>query len=122
MNELIRYLFLGDFVDRGSFSMEVLILLYALKIAFPNTISFIRGNHECRQMTNFFNFRSECLYKYDQEVYDMFMDSFDLFPLACIINHRFLAVHGGISPDLKMVDDINLIDRFKEPPKQGIFW
>lgn len=116
-----KYLFLGDFVDRGSFSIEVLILLYSLKITFPETIHFIRGNHECRQMTSFFNFRNECLYKYDQEVYDMFMDSFDLFPLACIINCRFLAVHGGISPDLKNVEDINLVDRFKEPPKQGIF-
>lgn len=117
-----KYLFLGDFVDRGSFSIECLILLYALKIAHPNTVSFIRGNHECRQMTNFFNFRTECLYKYDQEIYDLFMDSFDLFPLSAIINHRFLAVHGGISPELRNVEDINLIDRFKEPPRQGIFW
>jgi len=115
-------------VDRGSFSIEVLLLLYSLKIAFPNTVSFIRGNHECRQMTSYFNFKTECLYKYDQEIYEMFMESFDLFPLACIINQRFLAVHGGISPELKMVaaaeqvEDINLIDRFKEPPKQGIFW
>lgn len=113
---------MGDFVDRGSFSIEVLILLYSLKICYPTTVSFIRGNHECRQMTNFFNFKSECLYKYDQEIYDMFMDSFDLFPLACIINRRFLAVHGGISPDLRTIDDINVIDRFKEPPKLGIFW
>lgn len=117
-----KYLFLGDFVDRGSFSIEVLILLYSLKITFPETINFIRGNHECRQMTSFFNFRNECLYKFDQEIYDMFMESFDLFPLSCIINCRFLAVHGGISPDLKMVEDINMVDRFKEPPKQGLFW
>ena len=62
------------------------------------------------------------LYKYDQEVYDMFMDSFDLMPLSCIVNGKFLALHGGLSPDLKTIDDINKIDRFKEPPKQGIFW
>jgi len=81
----------------------------------------LRGNHECRQMTTFFNFRTECLYKYDQDVYDLFMDSFDLMPLACVINGKFLALHGGISPELKTLDDINKIDRFKEPPKQGIF-
>jgi len=116
-----KYLFLGDFVDRGAFSVEVLILLYSLKLNHPDTIFMLRGNHECRQMTTFFNFRTECLYKYDQDIYDLFMDSFDLMPLACVINGKFLALHGGISPELKTLDDINKIDRFKEPPKQGIF-
>lgn len=120
--ETTKYLFLGDFVDRGSFSIEVVMLLYALKISYPETILFLRGNHECRQMTSFFNFRAECIYKYDQEIYDLFMDSFDNFPLACVVNNRFLAVHGGISPDLRHIEDINLIDRYKEPPKQGLFW
>ena len=49
------------------------------------------------------------------------MDSFDLFPLACVVNNKFLALHGGISPELKTLDDIKKIDRFKEPPKAGIF-
>jgi serine/threonine-protein phosphatase 2B catalytic subunit len=119
--ENTKYLFLGDFVDRGSFSIEVLVLLYSLKVSFPETIHMLRGNHECRQMTTFFNFRTECLYKYDQEVYDMFMDSFDLMPLACVINGKFIAVHGGLSPELKTLDDINRLERFKEPPKQGLF-
>jgi serine/threonine-protein phosphatase 2B catalytic subunit len=118
--ENTKYLFLGDFVDRGSFSIEVLILLYALKITFPDTIFMLRGNHECRQMTSFFNFRQECLYKYDQEIYDIFMDSFDLMPLACVINGKFFALHGGISPELRSVDDLKRLDRFKEPPKSGL--
>lgn len=77
----------------------------------------MRGNHECRQMSSFFNFREECkliyfgskiifnkgLKKYDQDVYNLLMDSFDLLPLVCIVNGRFLGVHGGISPDLRSV-------------------
>lgn len=68
-------------------------------------------------MTSFFNFRDECKYKYDQEVYDIIMDSFDLMPLSCIVNGKFLALHGGISPDLKSTEDIKKLDRFKEPPR-----
>lgn len=63
----------------------------------------LRGNHECRQMTSYFNFRAECLHKYDQEIYDIFMDSFDQMPVGAVINGKFLAVHGGISPELKSV-------------------
>ncbi|EGR31816.1 ser thr protein phosphatase family protein, putative, partial [Ichthyophthirius multifiliis] len=116
-----KYLFLGDFVDRGSFSIEVLILLYSLKINYPSSIYFLRGNHECRQMTSFFNFLEECKYKYDQEIYQLFMDSFDLLPLSCILNDKFIAFHGGISPELKSLEDIRNINRFKEPPKIGLF-
>jgi len=68
-------------------------------------------------MTSFFNFRDECKYKYDQEIYDVVMDSFDLIPLSCIVNNKFLALHGGISPELKSIKDIEKIDRRKEPPR-----
>jgi len=115
-----QYVFLGDYVDRGSFSVEVVALLYAIKIRHPKRVRMLRGNHECRQMTSFFNFREECEYKYDISVYNAFMDSFDTLPLAAIINGKFLAVHGGISPELSNVRAINNINRFQEPPREGL--
>jgi serine/threonine-protein phosphatase 2B catalytic subunit len=63
----------------------------------------LRGNHECRQLTSFFNFKQECDVKYDEEIYERVMDSFDSLPIACVINDKFLAVHGGISPDVTVV-------------------
>jgi len=90
----------------------------------------LRGNHECRQLATFFNFRQEVLYKYDEGVFNAIMESFDALPLGCILNERFLVIHAGISPDIKTVNgennrqiaDLNKINRFQEPPKEGAFW
>lgn len=82
----------------------------------------LRGNHECRQLATFFNFKQETLYKYDEEVFNIFMESFDALPLACILNERFLAIHAGISPDIKTIEDLNKVPRMQEPPKEGGYW
>lgn len=115
-----QYIFLGDYVDRGSFSIEAVALLFAYKITHPKRVRMLRGNHECRQMTSFFNFREECEYKYDESVYNAFMDAFDTLPLAATINGKFLAVHGGLSPDLTSLKGITSLDRFQEPPREGL--
>jgi len=117
----VKYLFLGDYVDRGSFSVEVVSLLLAMKINYPDRILMLRGNHECRQMTSYFNFRNEVLLKFDNEVYEAIMDVFDCLPLAAIVNGKFLCLHGGISPQLKELRDLTSFERFSEPPKAGIF-
>lgn len=63
--EKTNYLFLGDYVDRGIYSVEVVILLFAIKLNFPKTFMMLRGNHECRNMTEHFTFREECITKFD---------------------------------------------------------
>ena len=65
-----NYVFLGDYVDRGIYSIECITLLLAMKVARPQNIFLLRGNHESRSMTEYFTFREEVLDKYDNEVYD----------------------------------------------------
>ena len=98
-----QYLFLGDYVDRGSFSVEVIILLICAKLAYKDNVYLLRGNHECRQLTSYFNFKQECEIKYDLEIYEAFMILFDNLPIGCVINEKFLVVHGGIGPDLDVI-------------------
>ena len=114
-------MFLGDYVDRGIFGVQVIILLFAIKINFPTSFYLLRGNHESRNMTEHFTFREECLDIYDQEVYEACMEAYDHMPIAALVDGKYLGMHGGISPALKKPEDIDKINRVQEVPLDGLF-
>lgn len=116
-------LFLGDYVDRGIFSIEVLIYLFCLKLNNPKLVTLLRGNHETQAMTTHFTFRQEVLKKYgSEELYQLFLDCFESMPVSAIVNNDYLCMHGGISPELKEIKDINSLNRFTEPGLKGLLW
>jgi serine/threonine-protein phosphatase 4 catalytic subunit len=115
-----NYLFMGDFVDRGFYSVETFLLLLALKVRYPDRMFLIRGNHESRQITQVYGFYDECLRKYGSvNVWRYCTDIFDYLALAALIDTRVFAVHGGLSPTISTLDQIRQIDRKQEVPHDG---
>ncbi|KAI9836490.1 MAG: hypothetical protein M1838_005068 [Thelocarpon superellum] len=117
------YLFNGDFVDRGSWSTEVALVLYAYKWLYPNAFFLNRGNHETDDMNRAYGFEGECKAKYNERVFKLFSESFSALPLATLIGHKFLTLHGGLfSDDAITLDDIRKLNRHnqRQPGQQGL--
>eukprot|EP01090_Pellita_catalonica_P023679 TRINITY_DN9873_c0_g1_i1.p1 TRINITY_DN9873_c0_g1~~TRINITY_DN9873_c0_g1_i1.p1 ORF type:complete len:310 (+),score=25.35 TRINITY_DN9873_c0_g1_i1:48-977(+) len=115
-----NYLFLGDYVDRGHYSVETISLLVCLKLRYPKRITLLRGNHESRQITQVYGFYGECMRKYgNANVWKYFTNVFDYLTIAAVIDDTSFAVHGGLSPSIVSLDQIRVLDRFREIPPEG---
>jgi len=111
---------MGDFVDRGFYSVETFLLLLALKVRYPSRITLIRGNHESRQITQVYGFYDECLRKYGSvNVWRYCTEIFDYLSLSAVVADRLFCVHGGLSPSISTLDQIRLIERKQEVPHEG---
>jgi len=116
------YLFNGDFVDRGSFSVEVILSFLLLKISCPSGIHLLRGNHETKSMNKIYGFEGEVKHKYDDKIFDLFLEVFCYLPLAAVIDGKVFVTHGGLhseNPTISL-DDIKNIKRGIEPPETGL--
>ena len=115
-----KYLFLGNYVDRGDYSVETIALLFAYKVKYPENIFLLRGNHEDEKINSFFGFKNECTFKHNVKVYRTFNDSFNCMPVAAIVGEKIFCCHGGISPSLGTLQDINDIRRPCTVPNEGL--
>ena len=114
-------LFNGDFVDRGSWSTEVIFTLLALKVLYPTGIFLNRGNHETRSMNKIYGFDGEVKAKYSEGMIALFTEVFNYLPLATVLKGEVFVTHGGLfARDGVTLDDIRAVDRFCEPPEEGL--
>lgn len=119
---LTNFIFIGDFVDRGYNSVETWELLMLLKIKYPSHVTLLRGNHESRQITLSYGFLDEIIKKYgNSNIWSYCMEVFDLLPIGAIVKNKVFCVHGGLSPELRTIDQIRTIDRNIEIPHSGPF-
>ena len=118
--ETTNYLFLGDYVDRGDNSINTISLLFAYKIKYPKNFFLLRGNHESALINKQYGFYEECKILYNLKVWNAFNAVFEYLPISAIINYRILCIHGGISPDLKEIEDLKNIKRPSEIPENGL--
>mmetsp|Transcript_22337 Transcript_22337/g.28891 ORF Transcript_22337/g.28891 Transcript_22337/m.28891 type:complete len:503 (-) Transcript_22337:319-1827(-) len=115
------YCFNGDFVDRGSFSFEVVFTLFAWKALCPHAVHLNRGNHETKNMTKIYGFEGEIKHKFDNTVLTLFHECFCALPLAACLESKIFIVHGGLSSDDDVrLDDVRKINRAMEPPDSGL--
>ena len=120
-----RYMFLGDYVDRGRHSLEIIILLFCYKILFHNDVILLRGNHETSDVSRLYGFYDECKRRASIKVWKNFIDVFDRMPVAAVIGKTpdyplIFCTHGGISPSLRYITEINNIKRPVDVPDSGL--
>ncbi|VDI09845.1 serine/threonine-protein phosphatase 5 [Mytilus galloprovincialis] len=120
------YLFNGDFVDRGSFSVECIFVLFSFKLLYPDSFYMARGNHESATMNQMYGFEGEVKSKYpfyfskSSKMADLFTEIFNLLPLCHCINNKILLMHGGLFRDENVtLDDLRKVDRNRQPPETG---
>ena len=115
-----NYLFLGDYVDRGKQSIETISLLLCYKIKYPQKVTLLRGNHESSVTNRIYGFYDECKRRYNVRIWKSFTELFNFLPVAALIDDKILCMHGGLSPELKNIQNIQDISRPTDIPDTGL--
>jgi len=115
-----NYLFLGDYVDRGKQSIEVICLLFAYKIKYPENFFILRGNHEAGGINRIYGFYDECRRRYTVKLWKTFCSVFDCLPCTATVDSKIICMHGGLSPELQKLEQIENLRRPCDVPDSGL--
>ena len=115
-----KFLFLGDYVDRGKQSLECLLLLLCLKIKYPSNIFLLRGNHESEALNKIYGFYDECKRRISVKCFKKITNLFNILPITALIDENILCMHGGLSKDLTKIEQLDKILRPTEIPDDGL--
>ena len=115
-----NYLFLGDYVDRGNRSLEVIVLMLCYKLKYPQNFFMLRGNHESSSLNRIYGFYDECKRRYSVKLWKIFSSCFNCMPVAAVVGNRILCMHGGLSPELTNLQVVLSLPRPTEIPDEGL--
>lgn len=115
-----NYLFLGDYVDRGKQSLEVICLLLCYKIQYPTNFFLLRGNHEAAGINRIYGFYDECKRRYSIKLWKVFSDVFNCLPVSALVDEKILCMHGGLSPEIASLQQIADLTRPCDVPDVGL--
>lgn len=115
-----NYLFCGDYVDRGKQSIETISLLLAYKIQYPENFFILRGNHESAGINRIYGFYDECKRRYSIKLWKIFSDVFNCLPVSAVVDEKILCMHGGLSPELRHLQQIADLSRPCDVPEVGL--
>uniref|UniRef100_A0A914I7X5 Serine/threonine-protein phosphatase n=1 Tax=Globodera rostochiensis TaxID=31243 RepID=A0A914I7X5_GLORO len=120
-----KYLFLGDFVDRGARSLETAVLLFCFKARYPDIFFVLRGNHECSNINRIYGFYDEIERRFGQpnseRIWMLFNQTFSWLPYVGLVGRRILCMHGGISPNMRSLEQLRELQRpLLDPPNPSV--
>ena len=115
-----NYVFLGNYINRNENSLECLCLLLAYKIKYKDTFNILRGHYDNGQLCHAYGFEEECDAKTTKEIYNQIIALLDCLPLAATLDNKIFLVHGGISPQLENLAQIDAIQRPIVVPNEGL--
>lgn len=114
-----KYVFMGDYVDRGYYSLNTFLLLATYKLE-TQRVTMLRGNHESRQVSRSYGFYNDVMAAYGHAgLWNLANEAFDLLPLCSLVDTDIFCVHGGLSDQLTLIERINILNRQDEIPSEG---